>query len=214
MRLSNLKIRTKIFMVAGVPLLMAAAIAGVSLWAFAQVESVEGWVSHTNEVLSTAEVIVASAADMESGMRGFAISGEEPFLEPYVNGKKMFAETIQLLQQTVSDNPPQVERLKQANEVILNWEINVAEAQVTMRRTVGVTATMDDVVTFAANAGGKAYFDQFRAIMSEFTDTESALLVSRQAESASTRSMAVTSIIGGLVAAIIAGGGAALRRMR
>jgi methyl-accepting chemotaxis protein len=122
----------------------------------------------------------------------------------------MFAETIQLLQQTVSDNPPQVERLKQANEVILNWETNVAEAQVTMRRTVGVTATMDDVVTFAANAGGKAYFDQFRAIMSEFTDTESALLVSRQAESASTRSMAVTSIIGGLVAAIIAGGGAAL----
>lgn len=59
MRLSNLKIRTKILMVAGVPLLMAAAIAGVSLWALAQVEAVEGWVSHTNKVPSSADRIVA-----------------------------------------------------------------------------------------------------------------------------------------------------------
>jgi methyl-accepting chemotaxis protein len=210
MRLSNLKIRTKILMVAGVPLLMAAAIAGVSLWAMAQVEAVEGWVSHTNKVLSSADRIVASAVDMETGMRGFAISGEEAFLEPYVNGKAAFAETIQQLQQTVSDNPPQVERLQQASAIILDWEAKVAEAQVAMRRTVGVSATMDDVVTFASNAGGKAFFDQFRAIMTEFSDIESGLLVSRQAESDATNSMAVTSIIGGLVAAIIAGGGAAL----
>ena len=42
-----------------------------------------GWVDHTRAVLSKAAGIVASAVDMETGMRGFLLAKEDAFLEPY-----------------------------------------------------------------------------------------------------------------------------------
>ncbi|RYD39738.1 MAG: hypothetical protein EOP83_36325, partial [Verrucomicrobiaceae bacterium] len=182
MRLSNVKVRTKILMVAGVPMLMAALIGGISLWGLFKMETAAGWVDHTHEVLTQADHVVSSAVNMETGMRGFTISGEDAFLEPYISGTKSFTETIEALKQTVSDNPPQVARLVDAQATIGEWQSKVAEAQIAERRLVGVSATMDDMVEFAANAGGKAYFDKFRGIMQEFSDIESNLLVSRTAE--------------------------------
>jgi len=210
MRLKNARIRTKIFMVAGAPMLMAALIGGISLWGISKMDSAAAWVDHTTKVLAAANQIVAAGVNMETGMRGFAISGKDEFLEPYISGQQSFTEQMTALQQTVSDNPPQVARLKDAQAVMGDWQSKVAEAQIAMRRTVGTSATMDDVVEFAANAGGKVFFDKFRGIMDEFSGIEAGLMEKRVAESATAKSMAITSIIGGLVAAIVAGGGAAL----
>ena len=210
MRLKNARIRTKIFMVAGVPMLMAALIGGIALWGLSKMDSTAWWVNHTNKVLTAAGEVVTAAVNMETGMRGFAISGEDAFLDPYINGQKSFTETMEALQKTVSDNPPQVARLEEAQTVMGEWQSKVAEAQIAMRRTVGTSATMDDVVEFSAKAGGKVFFDKFRGLMDEFTGIESGLLVKRAAESAAAQSMATWAIIGGLATALIAGGGAAL----
>ena len=48
---------------------------------------------------------------METGMRGYMLSGQEEFLEPYLARKTNFFEGIAALQVTVGDNAPQVERL-------------------------------------------------------------------------------------------------------
>ena len=53
------------------------------------------------------------AVDMETGMRGFMLSGKEEFLEPYDGGKERFFVLIDELANTVSDNPPQVQLLKE-----------------------------------------------------------------------------------------------------
>ena len=210
MRLQDLKIRTKIFLVAGAPTLMALVVGAVALSGFAQTEASSKWVDHTTEVLKSASTIVASAVNMETGMRGFAIAGEDEFLEPYLVGQATFDSEMEALQQTVSDNPPQVARLQEAEAVLGQWRTQVADEQIAMRRTVGVTATMDDVVTFAANAGGKVFFDKFRALMTEFSAIEEGLMVSRRADSAATRQTAVWSIVAGLVVAVVGGGGIAV----
>src|SRR5690606_8191586 len=93
MRLANLKIRTKILLVAGAPTLMALVVGAVALSGFSQTETSAKWVDHTTEVLESATSIVAAAVNMETGMRGFAISGEDAFLDPYLSGKATFDET-------------------------------------------------------------------------------------------------------------------------
>ena len=55
---------------------------------FAQkITDTNNWVGHTKKVVATAHDIVAAGVDMETGMRGFLLSGKEGFLDPYKNGQ-------------------------------------------------------------------------------------------------------------------------------
>ena len=64
------------------------------------------WVSHTHEVISKAYRIEKLLVDMETGERGFLITGQEEFLEPYINGIKAYEKAMADLKELVSDNPP------------------------------------------------------------------------------------------------------------
>lgn len=133
-RLSDIEIRNKVFMVAGVPVPVGVALGGISLWGLSRMEQAAWWLGHTTHVINEANAIVASAVDMETGMRGFAISGEDSFLEPYTASKARLADLVDKLQQTASDDPAQVGRLSDAEGVITEWQSKVAEAQVAMRQ--------------------------------------------------------------------------------
>ncbi|MCP3951171.1 MAG: chemotaxis protein, partial [Desulfobacterales bacterium] len=63
------------------------------------------WVEHTHKVIGEADVMLAAAVDMETGMRGYLLAGVEEFLDPYKGGIETFDETIATLKNTVSDNP-------------------------------------------------------------------------------------------------------------
>ena len=47
-------------------------------------------VEHTHRVIARAERILTHATDMETGMRGFLLSGDNAFLEPYNTGREHF----------------------------------------------------------------------------------------------------------------------------
>ena len=76
------------------------------------------WVDHTNDVIATANQILMTAVDMETGMRGFLLAGQEEFLDPYNAGHDGFDALITALQQTVGDNPAQVELLQEIRKTI------------------------------------------------------------------------------------------------
>src|ERR1700745_151443 len=42
-----------------------------------------GWVAHTQEVLDLTGDVLRTVVDAETGQRGFLLTGEENFLEPY-----------------------------------------------------------------------------------------------------------------------------------
>lgn len=139
------------------------------------------WVDHTHNVLAAGKRVVAAAVDMETGMRGFMVGGLDEFLEPYKWGQEAFFEEIATLQQTVSDNPPQVERLKNAEKLIADWITNVTEVQIALRREAAAgTRPYDDVIRKIQRKEGKKYFDTFRYVMDEFHDIEAALIIERQ----------------------------------
>jgi methyl-accepting chemotaxis protein len=62
-------------------------------------------VTHTYEVIGDANEILASAVDMETGMRGYLLAGKEEFLAPYTAGQKAFFEKLAALKKIVNDNP-------------------------------------------------------------------------------------------------------------
>ena len=62
--------------------------------------------THTSVVIGNANVLGKAMVDMETGQRGFMLTGNETFLEPFNAGKQEFTQTIELTMNLVSDNPP------------------------------------------------------------------------------------------------------------
>ncbi len=162
------------------------------------------WVSHTYEVIQEAKEAEAAAVDMETGMRGYLLAGKEDFLAPYNEGKKEFTNNINSLKSTVNDNPAQVALLGEAQQTISEWQKNITEEMIKLRRDIGDAKTMDDMALLIAEARGKKYFDAFRSKMGQFKDNETALLKERQQDAESSEKNTRNAIFLGIGLVILA----------
>ena len=147
---------------AAIPLIMMLVIGAVALINLSRIDRTQGWVDHTQDVLHSAEQIVLSAVNMETGLRGYLLAGQEQFLEPFYGGRDEAFEGLERLRQTVSDNPPQVARLQEAEETLRDWQTLVAQPNIELRRAIGDAPTMNDMAAVVAKGEGKQFFDKFR----------------------------------------------------
>lgn len=147
------------------------------------------WIDHTHEVIEEAMTIEAAAVDMETGMRGYLLAGKDEFLAPYTNGQKRFYDMINTLQKTVNDNPAQVQRLDDIRDTIKDWQENVTEPTIALRREIGQSKTMDDMRDLVREAKGKVYFDKFRGQIKQFIEREQALMIKRKEEANRSRNV-------------------------
>jgi len=138
------------------------------------------WVDHTNKVIKQAYAIYSSAVDMQTGFRGYLLSGKDSFLTPYNEGSNIFFELIKKLQTTVSDNPEQVSLLKEIEKTILTWEKDYVLPLKQLRAEIGHSKTMDDMADLVGEARGKKYFDTFRKLVHDFNTEEKLLMKKRQ----------------------------------
>lgn len=203
--LKNLKFTTKLYAGYGVILALMVSITLVVLFSVKSLEDNFNWVNHTHEVLAKAAKIEAAAVDMETGMRGFLLAGEEQFLAPYKQGESQFDQLINELANTVADNPAQVALINETKQTIDNWLHRIAEKQIALRRQVGNTTTMDDVAAMVGEAKGKQYFDKFRQQIATFKEAESSLMTKRMISLTETESVVINVAVLGTLFAVIIG---------
>lgn len=179
--LSNVNTKPKVLLSAGIPLLLMMVIGAVALINLARMETTQGWVDHTQDVLSKADGINRAATSMESGLRGFSLAGEEQFLEPYTAGAERALSGLAELRETVSDSPEQVARLQQAEETLREWQTNQADRQIALRREIGEAPTMNELSVEMRFSGTKAVFDTFGEKIAAFIAGEEARLADGEA---------------------------------
>lgn len=92
----------------GVGLLGAVAFVAVINYLLSAMQ----WVEHTDRVIGNANETVKLSIDMETGMRGFLITGDERFLDPYEVAKPRILGSLKSLRSMVEDNPQQVDRIE------------------------------------------------------------------------------------------------------
>ncbi len=180
MRFTDLPTKTKILLGAAPPLVLLVVLGVVSIVMLGNILTTSRWVSHTQTVMGEASDIVGSAVDMETGMRGYLLAGQEQFLDPYRAGEEAAYSRIASLQETVNDNPAQVERLGEAERILREWQTEVVEPAIALRRQIGDAETMNDMADLVGEQRGKVYFDRFREQISTFIQRESVLLAERR----------------------------------
>ena len=131
------------------------------------------WVEHTDRVIGRAHELSSLSADMETGMRGFLINGDERFLDPYEIARSRFPKEVASLAQEVADNPAQVQRLERVASLQRSW-IDFSREMLAARR-----ASAEDWKQAIGSGRGKRFTDEIRREMSDFLEIEQRLLKER-----------------------------------
>jgi PAS domain S-box-containing protein len=124
------------------------------------------WVDHAEQVISNSRQLMRYMVDMETGVRGYHLTGDKSFLDPYDAAKARVPEQQALLLKLTAENPDQQIRFKELQDLDLRW-INYADALV--RQPVGNALSVKD---FEA---GRALMDQIRAKQHEIVAVEEQL---------------------------------------
>ncbi|NRR33337.1 response regulator [Oxalobacteraceae bacterium] len=84
--------------------------------------SVQNWVEHSERVIGHANEVSKLAVDMETGMRGYLLTGDEAFLGPYKLARPKIETAMKALGDLVADNPAQADRLKNIGAQQASWD--------------------------------------------------------------------------------------------
>ena len=137
--------------------------------------SVIQWVEHTDRVINNANRALKLSVDMETGMRGFLLTGDERFLDPYEVAKPGITAELKNLEELVADNPPQVDRFRRIAAMQDEWN-KFALEMITLRRQGG------DVQAAVMARRGKRLTDSIRDEYDQATGVEHQLRQSRNAD--------------------------------
>ena len=204
--INNWKLRTKLLSAFGLVLAIAVAQSAVSFRAtIANTESVQ-WTNHTQEVIGVANEALAALVDMETGYRGFLVTGRDVFLEPYRAGQERAPAALTKLKKLTADNPAQVARWTDLSARAKAWQDEITTPGIALRRLVASgAATQRDIVAFETSGKGKQHFDGMRSVFAAAIGAERTLMTSRSAESTRAARQLMVVILGGTLSLVVLG---------
>lgn len=176
----NLSIRSKMILSTAIPMLLLINIAVVVYINIEKTIGTAKWVEHTHAVTAKGHQLVKLMLDMETGERGYLITGKSVFLEPFNNAKKKWIAHIESLKVLVADNPSQVARANQIDQLQKKWLVQAAEIEIAARRQVKAGGSLSVVIQLIEKETGKQIIDEIRAIKNSFITEEQNLLIQRQ----------------------------------
>ena len=162
------------------------------------------WVDHTREVLAGLEHISVAVVDAESASRGYALTGNEAFLNSLQEAQLRLKEGINDVRQDIQDNRAQLEKLEQLENLALR-KLTWISTLIEQRRAGGLAGAAEKVSTGV----GTETMGEIRKVIGEMESTEQKLLMERsskaQAEARATIAIVTLTSVIGILAAGVAG---------
>ncbi len=158
-----------------------AAILAVILMAFLSYQAQMRSTSAADEVTQGVELIVqgqnllSSAKDAETGQRGFLITGDEAYLEPYTSGKNAIGSELDQLISLSAQSPQQRQRLDELRGLIAA-KMDELQSTITLKRA----GKSEEALSIVRSDRGKMLMDRIRAIITQIEDIHRAELADRQ----------------------------------
>ena len=133
------------------------------------------WVNHSYQVLLELNGLLSDLKDAETGTRGFLITGQEQYLQPYTTALTTINQRWNTLQQSLTaDDTRQHARLGDMAPLI-DGKLAELQRSIELRRKAGFDAAAAAVLTHT----GKELMDQLRQLVATTQIEEHALLSQR-----------------------------------
>jgi PAS domain S-box-containing protein len=143
---------------------------GVLSWRIGQQAAQDSrWVTHTYDVTGTMELTLRHLDDVETGARGFVLTGQDQFLQPYKVGRYAVQLDLERLRLLTGDNSEQQRRLGVLVEQVRN-KLDQAAVLVATRRHPAENSTLANLYD------DKRLMDSVRGTIAEMEAAEKRLL--------------------------------------
>jgi signal transduction histidine kinase/CHASE3 domain sensor protein len=152
----------------------------------------------TRGELTALDELETLVIDLETGVRGYVITGEERFLEPWNAARADFPAEARALEQQAGDDPRRVRPIRRVIQGVTSYIQDYATPLVAAVRRDEPSAR-----SVAVTAEGKQRVDRLRAEFEVFRAQERALLETRQDEADTAARRAVALGIAGLAGSIL-----------
>lgn len=154
--------------------LLVLVVGGASYFAVRRSTRAASLVSHTDSVLIEREKVLSALKDAETGARGYLITGDTLFLDPYKGAQEKLKSSLRQLRVLTADNPTQQTRLDTL-ESVSNDAMRMSSQLVTY------SAKGDTAIAHALIATGqsKGVMDHAQSILTDMEGDERRLLERR-----------------------------------
>jgi CHASE3 domain sensor protein len=185
------------------------AIGSVSYRSIGKLTSTSQWVTHTHQVLEHIAAVLSLLKDAETGQRGYILTGDEAYLEPYHAGSGEVLNVVRELRKLTADNASQQKRIDTA-ERLAGAKVAELEQTVDLRKAGDLEGAMKVV----RGGEGKLSMDELRRTLDQMATEERGLLEQRDQEGAAAASGAKSVIVLGtlLCLLLITGAGILITR--
>ncbi len=134
-------------------------------------------VNHTNEVLIEAETVISLMKDAETGQRGYLVTLDPRFLQPYDGSYPQVTLHYNRLRELIADNPAQQVALSQVKAL---YEAKFAQMKLVVAQTRGNRLVRYDTTSRNRDmVRGMQIMDDLRVMISRIKDTEDSMLQTR-----------------------------------
>ncbi len=147
-------------------------------------------VAHTHEVITTLDAILSAMKDAETGQRGYLITLDERYLEPFRLARLEADRVLIRTRELTSDNPSQQSRLIETKKHVDDKFAELDES-IAICRAQGFEAAK----TLVQTNRGKYAMDQIRESVAEMRQAENELRRQRVQEMKNAYRVATTSIL-------------------
>jgi methyl-accepting chemotaxis protein len=167
------KIGAGFALAAGILLIIAA----VSYHTTAKLTDTAEWVTHTHKVLEKLDGIIQAFTDAETGQRGYVITGQESYLDPYRSGVAVVEQNVKDVRFLTSDNPRQQARLDRFEPMVKD-QLDLLKQGIETQQSQGPEAGRQWVLS----GKGRKAMDDIRSLVGDMKDEENSLLAIRNAD--------------------------------
>ena len=183
-----MKLSTKIFAGFFINSIIFASVSIINFQLSEDVQENSQWVSRSQNVVRASSALQRNIIDMETGMRGYLLTGNEVLLEPYRSAKAQLPAMFNDLAKLVKDSPVQTRQLQQIKNTHQRWSTTFAEALIKLKREQALENSnlknsglmnLKNAET-AMNDEGKKMMDSMRGMFKGFNAIEYQVRESRR----------------------------------
>lgn len=161
---------------------------------------------HTRRVLRDVALIRESMINIETGQRGFLVSGQDSYLEPYNQGIGNIETQFDQVLQLTSDNSAQTQRIESLREMYSNWLMNLVNKTIEYRRSLNrQEIDQTEFLNQYTALSGKTAMDKMRDLITEIEQVELELLEVRKKAGNSAYTTALWSVGASLLLSLAIG---------
>ncbi|HEY6081943.1 MAG TPA: CHASE3 domain-containing protein, partial [Chitinophagaceae bacterium] len=138
---------------------------------------ISNWVNRSNEVIKNIERVYGTTAEIESGYRGYVITGEKSFTTSCNDAARLVNKELGIIKDLTKDNPPQQENAAALGELV-NQKIFYSCTVIRLRDSSAKAA-----MQLISAGRGRQLMTDIQARINIMLAEENRLLVTRMAES-------------------------------